>query len=53
MKNFIKVMAGFFLSVTMATASFADVTVGELEGFTGPIESMAGPMSNGANLAAS
>tara|TARA_B100000795_G_scaffold181733_1_gene137724 strand:- start:188 stop:1366 length:1179 start_codon:yes stop_codon:yes gene_type:complete len=51
MKNFIKVTAGLFLSATMATSSFADVTVGELEGFTGPIESMAGPMSNGANLA--
>ena len=51
MKSFIKVTAGLFLSATIATASYADVTIGELEGFTGPIESMAGPMSLGANLA--
>jgi len=37
MKSFIKVTAGLFLSATMATASYADVTIGELEGFTGPI----------------
>ena len=51
MKNFIKVTAGLFLSATMATASLADVTIGDLYGFTGPIESMAGPMHNGADLA--
>jgi branched-chain amino acid transport system substrate-binding protein len=52
MKSLIKTTAGLVLSATMATASFgANVNIGELEGFTGPIESMAGPMSLGANLA--
>ena len=51
MRNFIKITAGFVLSATMATASHADVTIGELQGFTGPLESMIGAMSGGANLA--
>ncbi len=52
MKSYLKTTAGFVLSATMATASFgATVNVGELQGFTGPLESMIGPMSGGANLA--
>ena len=52
MKHLIKTTAGFVLSATMATASFgATVNVGELQGFTGPLESMIGAMSGGANLA--
>ena len=52
MKSYIKTTAGFVLSATMATASFgANVNVGELQGFTGPLESMIGAMSGGANLA--
>jgi branched-chain amino acid transport system substrate-binding protein len=52
MRNYIKTTAGFLLSATMATVSFgATVNVGELQGFTGPLESMIGPMSGGANLA--
>jgi branched-chain amino acid transport system substrate-binding protein len=52
MNNYLKTTAGFVLSATMATASFgATVNVGELQGFTGPLESMIGPMSGGANLA--
>ena len=52
MKHLIKITAGFVLSATMATASFgATVNVGELQGFTGPLESMIGAMSGGANLA--
>jgi len=52
MRNYIKTTAGFLLSASMATVSFgATVNVGELQGFTGPLESMIGPMSGGANLA--
>ena len=52
MRNYIKTAAGFVLSASMATVSFgATVNVGELQGFTGPLESMIGPMSGGANLA--
>ena len=52
MRNYLKTTAGFVLSATMATASFgATVNVGELQGFTGPLESMIGPMTGGANLA--
>ncbi len=52
MKSYIKTTAGFVLSATMATASYgATVNVGELQGFTGPLESMIGAMSGGANLA--
>ena len=52
MKHLIKTTAGFVLSATMATASYgATVNIGELQGFTGPIESMAPAMSGGANLA--
>ncbi len=49
MKSYLKTTAGLVLSATMATASA--VNVGELQGFTGPLESMIGPMSGGANLA--
>ena len=51
MKSYLKTTAGIILSATMATASHADVTIGELQGFTGPLESMIGAMSGGANLA--
>ena len=52
MRNYIKTTAGFILSASMATVSYgATVNVGELQGFTGPLESMIGPMSGGANLA--
>ena len=52
MKN-IKSIAGVALLAMMATTSHAakSVTVGELQGFTGPLESMIGAMSGGANLA--
>jgi len=52
MKN-IKSIAGVALLAMMATSSHAakSVTVGELQGFTGPLESMIGAMSGGANLA--
>ncbi len=43
MKRYIRNTAGLVLSATMATASFgATVNVGELQGFTGPLESMIG-----------
>ena len=51
MKGYLKTTAGFVLSATMASVSHADVTIGELQGFTGPLESMIGAMSGGANLA--
>ena len=52
MKSYLKTTAGVVLSATMATASYgATVNVGELQGFTGPLESMIGAMSGGANLA--
>ncbi|HJP12246.1 MAG TPA: branched-chain amino acid ABC transporter substrate-binding protein, partial [Gammaproteobacteria bacterium] len=52
MRNYIKTTAGLILSATMTTVSYgATVNVGELQGFTGPLESMIGPMSGGANLA--
>jgi branched-chain amino acid transport system substrate-binding protein len=51
MKNYLKTTAGILLSATMVTAPHADVTIGELQGFTGPLESMIGAMSGGANLA--
>ena len=52
MKN-IKSIAGVALLAMMASTSHAakSVTVGELQGFTGPLESMIGAMSGGANLA--
>jgi len=51
-----KKTAGFVISATLATASYGGsnvdrVSVGELQGFTGPLESMIGPMTGGANLA--
>ena len=49
MKSYLKTTAGVVLAATMATASA--VNVGERQGFTGPLESMIGPMSGGANLA--
>ena len=46
MKSYLKTTAGVVLSATMATASYgATVNVGELQGFTGPLESMIGAMS--------
>ena len=52
MRNYIKTTAGLVLSATITTASFgANVNVGELQGFTGPIESLVVHMSGGANLA--
>ena len=51
MKGYLKTTAGFVLSATMASVSHADVTIGELQGFTGPLESMIGAMYGGANLA--
>ena len=52
MKN-IKSIAGVALLAMMATSSHAakSVTIGELQGFTGPLESMIGAMSGGANFA--
>ena len=37
MKNYLKTTAGILLSATMVTAPHADVTIGELQGFTGPV----------------
>ena len=52
MKSYIKTIASFALAVGVATSSFgATVKIGELQGFTGPIESMIPAMSGGANLA--
>ena len=51
MNNYLKTTAGLVLSATMVTASYADVTIGELQAFTGPIESMIPAMSSGAHLA--
>ena len=51
MKNYLRNIAGIVLASTMATASHADVTIGELQGFTGPLESMIPAMTGGANLA--
>ena len=53
MKNYVRNIAGMVLASTMATASHADVTIGELQGFTGPLESMIPAMTGGANLAVS
>ena len=52
MKSYIKTTASLVLAVGVATTSFgATVKIGELQGFTGPIESMIPAMSGGANLA--
>ena len=52
MKSYIKTTASLALAVGVATTSFgATVKIGELQGFTGPIESMIPAMSGGANLA--
>jgi branched-chain amino acid transport system substrate-binding protein len=53
MKNYIKKIAGVALLATMASTSYAakSVTIGELQGFTGPLESMIPAMTGGANLA--
>jgi len=51
MKNYLKTTAGLLLSATMSTVSHADVTIGELQAFTGPIESMIPAMTAGAHLA--
>ena len=52
MKSYIKITASLALAVGVATTSFgATVKIGELQGFTGPIESMIPAMSGGANLA--
>ena len=40
MKNYLRNIAGMVLASSMATVSHADVTIGELQGFTGPLESM-------------
>jgi len=42
MKNYTKNIAGIVLSATMAmsSSSHADVTIGELQNFVGPLESM-------------
>ena len=53
MKNYVRNIAGIVLASTMVTASHADVTIGELQGFTGPLESMIPAMTGGANLAVS
>ena len=53
MKNYVRNIAGMVLASTMVTASHADVTIGELQGFTGPLESMIPAMTGGANLAVS
>ena len=52
MKSYIKATASLALAVGVASTSFgATVKIGELQGFTGPIESMIPAMSGGANLA--
>ena len=52
MKCYMKTTASLALAVGVATTSFgATVKIGELQGFTGPIESMIPAMSGGANLA--
>ena len=52
MKHLIKTTAGVALALSMSSTSIAaTVNIGELQGFTGPIESMAPAMSGGANLA--
>jgi len=53
MKNYVRNIAGMVLASSMATVSHADVTIGELQGFTGPLESMIPAMTGGANLAVS
>jgi branched-chain amino acid transport system substrate-binding protein len=52
MKSYIKITASLALAVGVATTSFgATVKIGELQAFTGPIESMIPAMTGGANLA--
>ena len=52
MKHLIKTTAGVALALSISSTSIAaTVNIGELQGFTGPIESMAPAMSGGANLA--
>jgi len=53
MKNYTKNIAGIVLSATMAmsSSSHADVTIGELQNFVGPLESMIGEMTGAVNLA--
>ena len=50
-KHYLRNIAGMVLASSMATVSHADVTIGELQGFTGPLESMIPAMTGGAGVA--
>ena len=53
MKNYIKSIASVALLATMASTSHAakSVTIGELQNFVGPLESMIGEMTGAVHLA--
>ncbi|MCS5591776.1 MAG: ABC transporter substrate-binding protein [Gammaproteobacteria bacterium] len=53
MRNYLKTTAGIALSLGMTTATIADVSIGSLQGYTGPLESLIGDIHDGTMLAAS
>jgi branched-chain amino acid transport system substrate-binding protein len=53
MRNYLKTTAGIALSMGMSTVALADVSIGSLQGYTGPLESLIGDIHDGTMLAAS
>jgi len=52
MRNYLKTTAGIALSMGMSTVALADVSIGSLQGYTGPLESLIGDIHDGTVLAA-
>ncbi len=53
MRNYLKTTAGIALSMGVSTVALADVSIGSLQGYTGPLESLIGDIHDGTVLAAS
>ena len=53
MRNYLKTTAGIALSLGMTSVALADVSIGSLQGYTGPLESLIGDIHDGTMLAAS
>jgi len=51
MKKYFKSTAGIVLSMGVAASSIADVNIGSLQGYTGPLESLIGDIHDGTVLA--
>jgi len=52
MRNYLKTTVGIALSLGMTTATIANVSIGSLQGYTGPLESLIGDIHDGTMLAA-